>query len=124
MNILVAKIVEKSGKLIVDEGDFQLAIEGPYEEKLKSYVDKEVLFGIRPEDLVYQESPQKTNNIKTRVEVVEPLGAEIHLYVRTQNHELIARVAPRYEFKVGAEANFKPDLEKLHFFDIETEEVI
>ncbi len=124
MNIMVAKILEKSGKIIVDEGDFQIVIEGPYEEKLKPFVDKDVLFGIRPEDLVYQEQPQKQNNIKTRVEVVEPLGAEIHLYVRTQNHELIIRVPPRYEFHVGDDANFKPDLEKLHFFNIETEEVI
>jgi multiple sugar transport system ATP-binding protein len=124
MNIMVAKILEKGGKLIVDEGDFQITLEGALEEKLKPFVDKDVLFGIRPEDLVYQETPQKQNNIKTRVEVVEPLGAEIHLYVRTQNHELIVRVQPRFEFHVGDDANFKPDLEKLHFFNIETEQVI
>jgi multiple sugar transport system ATP-binding protein len=124
MNIMNAKIIEKSGKIIVDEGDFQIVAEGQTADKLKSYVDKEVLFGIRPEDLVYTTTPKKENNIKTHVEVVEPLGAEIHLYVSTQNHQLIVRVQPRYEFHVGDEADFFPDIDKLHFFDLETEEII
>jgi multiple sugar transport system ATP-binding protein len=124
MNILSAKITEKQGKIVVDEGDFQITMEGQVADKLKPYVDKDVLFGVRPEDLVYTPTPQKDNNIKTHVEVIEPLGAEIHLYVSTQNHQLIVRVAPRYEFHVGDEANFIPDVEKLQFFDMDTEHVI
>jgi multiple sugar transport system ATP-binding protein len=124
MNIMTAKILEKDGKIIADEGDFQIELEGKIGDLLKSYINKEVLIGVRPEDFVYTTTPKKTNNIRTHVEVVEPLGAEIHLYVSTQNHQLIVRVAPRFEFHVGDEANFAPDMEKLHFFDLDTEEVI
>ncbi|MBN2805516.1 MAG: sn-glycerol-3-phosphate ABC transporter ATP-binding protein UgpC [Prolixibacteraceae bacterium] len=121
MNILTAKIIEKDGKIIADEGDFQIIASGKIANSLKAYVGKEVLFGIRPEDLLYTPNPAKENNVKTHVEVIEPLGAEIHLYVSTQSHQLIARVAPNYEFHVGDEANFTPNMDKVKFFDMETE---
>jgi multiple sugar transport system ATP-binding protein len=124
MNIMTVNIKEDGGKIVADEGDFQIVVEGQQAELLKSYVGKEVLFGIRPEDMEYKPTPGKMNNIKTHVEVVEPLGAEIHLYVSTQSHQMIVKVPPRHEFHVGDEANFQPDMQKLHFFDAETEAVI
>ena len=42
----------------------------------------------------------------------------------TKNNQLVARVAPRFVFHVGDTANLKPDLAKIHFFDIETEKAI
>jgi multiple sugar transport system ATP-binding protein len=58
------------------------------------------------------------------VEVVEPLGAEIHLYVGTANHQLIASVEPNHAFHVGDEVHFVPDMHKVCFFDGETEKAI
>ena len=82
-------------------------------DSLRSHVGKDVLFGIRPEDLLYDEAPAAQNNIKARVEVVEPLGAEIHLYVSTSRNQIIARVPPRHDFQVGEEVNLHPDVNKL-----------
>ena len=81
MNIMNAKVAESDGQLSIDEGDFQIRLDGEMADTLRSHVGKDVLFGIRPEDLLYDEAPAAQNNIKARVEVVEPLGAEIHLYV-------------------------------------------
>ncbi|MBN1523414.1 MAG: sn-glycerol-3-phosphate ABC transporter ATP-binding protein UgpC [Spirochaetales bacterium] len=121
MNIITSAVKEEGGKIIADEGDFQITITGSMADRLKPYVGKNVLLGIRPEDLVFTEQPEKVNNIKTSIEVIEPLGAEIHLYVSTKSHQFITRVPPRWEFTVGDEANFKPDVNKIKFFDIETE---
>jgi multiple sugar transport system ATP-binding protein len=81
-----------------------------------------VSFGIRPEDLAYSPSPAGENNIPTKITVVEPLGADIHLWLNTAGQQsLVARTEPHYAFKVGDTANFTPRLEKARYFDKETE---
>lgn len=125
MNIMKVTVKEEGGRLLIDEGTFKVALSGKAADVLRPYVGKDTFFGIRPEDLVYQESPAAENNIKAKIEVVEPLGAEIHVYVSTTNHPSItARAAPRYEFHVGDSANFVPDMQKMHFFDMETEQAL
>ncbi len=124
MNIVNARVVTSGGQMVIDEGDFQIQIDGDMADSLRSHVDKDVLFGIRPEDLLYDESPAARNNIKARVEVVEPLGAEIHLYVSTAKNQIIARVPPRHDFQVGEEVNLHPDVTKLHVFDMESEAAV
>ncbi|MDR0313435.1 MAG: TOBE domain-containing protein, partial [Treponema sp.] len=89
---------------------------------IKKYVGKEISFGIRPEDLSYTEKPAAQNNIPVKITVVEPLGADIHLWISTPTHSsLVARTEPHYTFKVGDVANFTPTLEKARYFDKETE---
>ena len=124
MNFLKVNLKSEGGKLIAEEGSFRMQLLPQQAETLRNYAGKDAIFGIRPEDLVYMESPDSTNNIPTKVEVIEPLGAEIHLWVSTPNNQLVARVAPRYTFHVGDVANLKPDLQKIHFFDLETEKAI
>jgi len=124
MNFMKVALKMENGKLWADEGSFRVELTAPQAEALRGYAGKDAIFGIRPEDLLYAETPDKTNNIPTKVEVIEPLGAEIHLWVSTKNNQLVARVPPRFVFHIGDTANLKPDLAKIHFFDIETEKTI
>jgi multiple sugar transport system ATP-binding protein len=124
MNLMSASIVESNGGVIIDEGEFRIQPETAMIESLRPYVGKEVLFGIRPEDLVYDEQPASRNNISARVEVVEPLGAEIHVYASTAHNRIIVRVPPRHDFHVGEEVNLHPDVSKLHVFDQDTEAAV
>ena len=124
MNFFVVKIVEDGGKLYADEGNFRVELTGKHREDMQSYVGKESIFGVRPEDLVYSNTETPGRSMPTTVEVIEPLGAEIHLYVSTKSHTLVARVPPRYEFKVGDLAYFIPEMDKAIFFDLETERAI
>jgi multiple sugar transport system ATP-binding protein len=124
MNILSANIKDENGNIIADEGSFQVTITGKDADHLRPYVGKPALFGVRPEDLVFKETEAKENNIKAKVEVVEPLGAEVHLYVSTEDHQIIVRTPPRHDFKVDEQINLTPDLSRVHFFDAETEKVI
>ena len=121
MNIMNAKIAEKDGNLLVDEGNFQIRLSDEESAELSSYVGKDVLLGIRPEDLEWSQESGGENNIIATVEVVEPLGAEIHLYVSTENNQLIARVPPRLDFEVGQKVNLIADVSKVHIFDAESE---
>jgi multiple sugar transport system ATP-binding protein len=124
MNFLKVALKTENGKLWADEGSFRVELTPQQAEAVRSYAGKDAIFGIRPEDLLYTETPNKTNNIPAKVEVVEPLGSEIQLWVSTKNNQLVARVPPRFTFHVGDSVNLEPDLAKIHFFDIETEKTI
>jgi multiple sugar transport system ATP-binding protein len=110
--------------MILDEGNYKLPVESSLGDVLKPYVGKEVIFGIRPEDLHYDASAPADACVKTNVQVIEPLGAEIHVYVDTGSHVIIARTPPTVNFAVGDEAKFLPDWERVRFFDVESEQAI
>ncbi len=125
MNIVKVSVKDEGGRLFVDEGDYQLTMSGKLSDILRPYVGKDIFMGVRPEDLVYSETPYAENNMPAKIEVVEPLGAEIHVFLSTTNHaSIVANCPPRFDFQVGAMANFTTDMEKLQFFDMETEQAL
>ena len=126
MNFMTVTISEEGGKLYAEEegGVNKVEVTGENADRIKSYVGKELVFGIRPEDLDIKDAETVGKTIKTTVNVIEPLGAEIHLYVETGKHSLIARVPPRLDFHVGDDAYFETDINKVLFFDMETEKAL
>ena len=120
MNFLTVKVLEDGGSLILDEGSFKVKPDGIHLDYLKKYAGKEVFFGIRPEDMAYTPSGGE-NSFSVKVTVVEPLGADIHLWLTTATQPLVARTEPHHDFKVGDTASFVPRMEKARYFDKETE---
>ena len=122
MNFLTVKVLEEGGSVVLDEGSFKIKPAAAHLEYLKKFSGKEIYFGIRPEDLSYNEKPAGENNIPVNITVVEPLGADIHLWLTTPTKQsLVARTEPHHEFKVGGSAAFTPRLEKARYFDKEKE---
>lgn len=90
----------------------------------KGYIGKEVIFGIRPEDihdeLIVVES-YKSSSIKAKINVAELLGSEIMIYSQIDNQDFIARIDARLDIQSGDELTVAFDMNKAHFFDGETE---
>lgn len=124
MNFMTMKIVEEGGSIVGDEGNFKLKLQGRLAEVAKGYVGKEVVFGIRPEDLEHTTDAAEGEYISSAIEVVEPLGAEIHIYVNTGSHQLIARIPPTVTAHVGDSTRFIPNQERAILFDMETERAL
>lgn len=124
MNFMTVTVKEEGGKIIVDEGDFSLGTTDKQNEKLKPYVGKQVVFGIRPEDINYTDTDQPMRTMPAEVSVIEPLGAEIHLFVTTGKHTFIAKVSPDNTFKVGERKSFAVNIDKVIYFDLETEQAL
>jgi len=120
MNFLSVKVVEEGGRLVLDEGSFKVKPLAAHVEYLKKYVGKDIFFGIRPEDLKFSEKAVD-NSIPVKITVVEPLGADIHLWLTTKSQPLVARTEPNHVFNVGNATNFIPEMEKARYFDKETE---
>ncbi len=124
MNFLNVDVKEQNGTLYLDEGDFQLEVPASQTALLKSYVGKQITFGIRPEDLDYVPKENEGKVMKTNVTVIEPLGAEIHLFIETKTHTSIAKVTPEHEFEVGQTVYLEKKMEKAIYLDMETEEAL
>ncbi len=121
MNFLNAKIVMEGDTMIADEGDFRIKLSDDHKTLLKDYVGKDVVFGIRPEDISAAPKAVVDETINAEVTVVEPLGAETHVFINTKSHQLVARIDPTVLVSVGQKVSFVPDLAKVTFFDGETE---
>ena len=123
MNFVSVKVLEENGTIVLDEGSSRLKPAAGHAASLKPYVGKEVLLGIRPEDLPYDEK-STGEHIKARITVVEPLGAEIHVWAQTASHQVVARLPPHHLFKIGEDIRFSPVMDKARYFDMETEKSI
>ena len=94
-------------------------------EPLYDYLGKQVVFGIRPEDVHDPEyAPPGIIGapVKARVDVTELMGNEVFLYLVTgQTKSFIARVDPRTSARVGQEVEVLFNMENMHVFDRDTE---
>ncbi|EOC99547.1 ABC transporter ATP-binding protein [Caldisalinibacter kiritimatiensis] len=95
--------------------------------KQKGYFGKEVILGIRPEDIhdekVFIES-SRDSVVKAHVEVTEMMGSETYLYITIEGNSAIARVDSRSQAKHGDNIELAFDKNKIHLFDKETEMAI
>ena len=93
------------------------------QEALKPYIGKEVIFGIRPENIHDEEayiSSMPNSIVDVDVELTELMGAETYLYLKIDDSNMIARVNPRSTAKHGDKIKVAFDANKLHIFDKET----
>jgi multiple sugar transport system ATP-binding protein len=127
MNFMSGKIIKKDGKLYFLEGKVQVKLVEEMADKMSGYAGKEIIFGIRSEDiydkLFVSEAPPE-NVVKATCEVVEPMGSEVYLYLTTGNNTFIARVGAHDRPQVNADIDMVFDMSKGHFFDKVTEETI
>ena len=94
---------------------------------LDEYVGKEVIMGIRPEDV--HDEPRLLEEfadckINANVEVTEMMGAETFLYVNCEGYSFTARVEPTTKARPGDTIEMVLENTKIHLFDKDTERTI
>ena len=63
-----------------------------FSTKISALVDKSVVLGVRPEDVLIVANAEAMNSIDAKVDVAEPMGAETLLYLDSGGTHFIARV--------------------------------
>jgi multiple sugar transport system ATP-binding protein len=95
--------------------------------KAAAYIDKPIVFGIRPEnvhDTLSTADADPSRTIEVKVEVSEPMGAETYLYLDTGATSFIARVRPTDRFEPNQRVKVTFDIAHAHLFDPATEAAI
>ena len=123
MNFVEANLVKEGADYIIDAESFKVKTDTKNHAKLKPYTGKKVIFGIRPEDLYdkkYAPNDITGDAIKTKVEVIEPLGAEIFIYLTIGKNSLVGKMDSQTQVKVEESMEVVIDMKKTHIFDPET----
>ncbi|MFP4697078.1 MAG: ABC transporter ATP-binding protein [Eubacteriales bacterium] len=129
MNFVDAKVIKAGDEVVLEFGSNAVPVPDAKAKKLiaNGYVEKEVTIGIRPEDIhdsqIFLESSPESM-VEVVVNVYEMLGAEVYLYVSLDDTDMTARVNPRTKARPGDIVKLAFDLNKIHIFDKETEQVI
>jgi multiple sugar transport system ATP-binding protein len=127
MNFMNGRFIKKDSRIYFDEGKIKVKLIEDMYTKVSPYLGKEVILGIRPEDiydkLFISEAPPE-NIVRVNCEVVEPMGSEVYLYLNTGKHTFIARVGAHNRPQINQDMDLVFDMSKVHFFDKNTEATI
>ena len=129
MNLLKGKIQRRGGGLLfienAESNALALPIVGRLEPLAVKYVDKEVVFGIRPEHIGNEpRADGSTTPVSMKVEISEPMGSESIVYLKAGAGSLIARIQGDHIFHLGEQVTAYFDLDKVTLFDPKTEDVL
>lgn len=120
MNFFKGRLKADKGGLWFDEGTFSVLLDERMMARVESHAGRQVVFGIRPEDIadrLYVTNPNPEHTISAQVEVVEPMGAEVYYYLTTGRHPLIARMATDHQVGVNQQVELVLNMRKAHIFD-------
>lgn len=122
MNFIDAKLVESNGKVAVAFGEDSIVL--PEDKAVvlrdKGFVGKDVIMGIRPENLDEAVGGESAV-VEATVEVTELMGAETYIYLAKGKVNVVARVNGTSKAKAGDKLKVSFDASKIHIFDKETE---
>lgn len=127
MNFLSGKISKDHGDFYFQDKSIKLRLLPQSYNKMTSYTDKEVVLGIRPEDVydkIFAQDARPEFTLTATVDVVEPMGSEIYLYLNAGRNNFIARVSNQDTASVNQDLQVVFDMSKAHFFDPVTERAI
>ena len=125
MNFFDGALASHNGGVAFRKNGTTIPLSGALSARLSERVGSDVFFGIRPEDIhdrPVTEEGAETCPLTTTVEVVEPLGDEMILYLKTSEHEFIGKVGSHGGVTDGQTLEVHLDLDKVHIFDAETGE--
>lgn len=129
MNFMEGRIVEENSKVYFMNKEVKLQIPNGKAIPLRNqgYIGEELIMGIRPEDIhdeaVFMETFPETT-FKAKIDVVENMGSELFLYFTLGSTQITARINNRSEIRHGDHIQLAFDMNKCHFFDINTEKAI
>ncbi len=127
MNFFDATLTGDDQATYVDTGAFRLKLPADKATQYKAYKGKQVVFGIRPEDIHDPDfAPPGVHSavVESKVEVTELMGHEVIVYLNAKDKPFLARVDPRSKARVGNTIGVALNLDNCHLFDKQTEKAI
>lgn len=129
MNFINVTLKENNGEIYAVNDNLNIHLSKGHCQPLidKNYIGKEVILGIRPED-IHIEDLFIDNSLDTvfeaEVEISELMGAEIYAYLKLGDSSVTARFDGRYRVNYREKIKLAMDRNHLHIFDKETEMTI
>jgi multiple sugar transport system ATP-binding protein len=97
-----------------------LRLETAAAARLADYAGRDVVLGVRPEDITQRLSPSDPppgQTIEAAIEVIEPMGAETYLHLAGGGRPFVARIPATADVHINQRIPVVFDLRHAHFFD-------
>jgi multiple sugar transport system ATP-binding protein len=122
MNFFRGKLTAQNSDLHIDLGKFMLKLPKSQANLYGSHVNRDVVFGIRPENISDREeaTEQRQERVAAKVNVVEPLGSEVIVELGAGDHTFVGRLDPTTTARPMHEMAVYFDMGRFHLFDAET----
>lgn len=127
MNFINCMITRKSDGFYACFNNYQLKLPKRMEDSLSLYTEKEVILGIRPEDIhteKYYFNTEQNNTIDLYVDIAEMTGSDYYLYGSIGDEKIIANVSANSQIKSDTNCRLAIDTDKIHIFDKISEKLI
>ncbi len=125
MNFISCRLVETSGALSVKLSEtLSLPVPAERTAAYRPYLNRDVVFGIRPEHITETRAYSAGAEFALPVDVVEPMGMETMVYFVIGGTEICARVTPEAAMAPGERMRFMADMRHMHLIDPESERVV
>jgi multiple sugar transport system ATP-binding protein len=110
-----------TGELTFPANGFTLSLDhlpAAVKQRLAARAGSHVVLGLRPEHLHLRATDAAAASIKLRINVIEPLGSSMDVYMNTALHDhVVGRLEAQSGLQVGADTTVWVDLRKAHFFE-------
>lgn len=127
MNFFDARLVGSKEEAHIETDAFRVRVPQDKASALAEHLGKDVVFGIRPEDVHdkrFVPVDVSAASLVARVDVIEPMGSEKYLYLVVNGKALVARVDPRSKASIQGDLEVALNMDNIHLFDARTEEAI
>jgi len=124
MNFIEGRLSVDDGAVwFVSEDNVRVRLPDRLQQPMMQSAGRSVFLGIRPEsieDRTAGSQPPEGSTFGALVNVVEPLGDEMIVYISTGKNDVICKVSSHHQVKVGQQLEFVVDLDKVHVFDADS----
>jgi multiple sugar transport system ATP-binding protein len=126
MNFFNGRIEKEGDALFFKEENMKIVLPTKWKDDILSYSGKNVVLGVRPEDIGSPEAENRPDmpKIRAKIEVIEPMGAETYLYLNTGSQAFISRIDAHRNVLVGDYIDLATLNTKAHVFDADTAKII
>jgi multiple sugar transport system ATP-binding protein len=127
MNFFDVTVKGSGEQMQLDAGVFRVDVPEEKARGLAAYLGKQIVFGIRPENIHDREFGRPgvvSAPVQATVDVLEPMGSEIFLYLLCGDRQCLCRVDPRTRARAGQQVEVDFDMSQMHAFEPQTEQTI
>ncbi len=121
MNFFKGSVIFENNEVYFNDGTNRLLLPKKWMDRLLKYKNQELVLGVRPESFFPKAEGAfagKDNAMKVKIEVVEPLGDKMDLYMTSACHpHIVCRIDAHTSLKEGEEVMMYLDMQRVHVFE-------
>ena len=122
MNVISGAVGSLDGNAVIQTAGGPVPVTREMVSANELTVDRSLKIGIRPEDIAI--TPGHGDGLHATIEVIESMGAANVVYARLGDERIAVTTPPTFSAEFDAPVSLRLDMEKMHLFDPETEQVL